>query len=223
MKQAKRIIWGLVLIAIGVLYGLNQLDLLPFELFFDGWWTLFIILPSLVALITERNKMPALIGLLFGGYFLLSAWNVVDGNLLWKLVLPTLIVLIGIKILFEKQPQKVPADGMPTAPDNPRTVAVFSGQEMHFGGQVFRGADAIAVFGGVECYARDAFIREDCTIRATAVFGGVDLHLPAGVNVKVVSNGLFGCVENHRHGITVDGAPTVYVYSTAVFGGVEIQ
>ena len=34
----------------------------------------------------------------------------------------------------------------------------------------------IAVFGGVECYAGDALIHNDCTIRATAVFGGVDIY-----------------------------------------------
>lgn len=222
MKQAKHIIWGLVLIALGVLYGLNQLHLLPFELFFEGWWTLFIILPSLVALITDPNKMPALIGLLFGVFFLLDAWNVVDGSLLWKLILPILIVLLGIKLLFSRRPQACAVDAPPPA-EAPHAVAVFSGQELRLGGQVFRGAEATAIFGGVDCYAQDAIVREDCTIRATAVFGGVDLHLPRNVNVKVVSNGLFGGVENHHTDAVMEGAPTIYVYSTTVFGGVEIH
>ncbi len=223
MKSVKHILWGLVLIAIGIMYGLNQLNLLPFDLFFEGWWTLFILVPSLVALITEQNKIPALVGLLFGIFFLLNEWNVVNIDLLWKLLLPALIVLIGIKMLFAKQPKKVMVDGAPASAEIPRCIAVFSGQELQLGGQLFCGVEAVAVFGGVDCFARDAFVREDCVIRATAVFGGVDLYLPAAVNVKVISNGLFGGVESHRNDGFIDGAPTVYVYCTTVFGGVEIK
>ena len=225
MKQAKRIIWGLVLIALGVLYGLNQLDILPFELFFPGWWTLFIIVPSIIALLTEPNKLGALIGLLFGVLFLLQEWNVVEGDLLWKLVLPVIIILVGVKLLFSSRRTRSDGSAKPIegggAPS--RCVAVFSGQELRFNGQEFHGTDTAAIFGGMELFAGNAIIQNDCIIRATAVFGGVDIHLPPTVNVQVVSHGLFGGVENHRANTVQEGVPTVYVYATAVFGGVDIH
>ena len=223
MKQAKRIIWGLVLIALGILYGLNQLELLPFELFFPGWWTLFIIIPSIIALLTERDKIGALIGLLFGVFFLLHAWDILAMDLLWKSAVPIVIILIGLKMVFGNKNKTPPPASPDGTQDCIRGVAVFSGHEMRLGGQTFRGAETVAVFGGVELFAADALIQQDCVIRATAVFGGVDLHLPPTVNVQVVSNGLFGGVENHHAGGIQEGVPTVYVHTTAVFGGVEIR
>jgi len=224
MKKTKRIIWGLVLVALGVLFGLNELNILPFELFFKGWWTLFIIVPSLVGLFTERDKLGNLIGLLFGVFFLLCAWDILSYSLLWELALPVVIVIVGLKLIFSsKKPQAEGTAPTDTPVGTPRGVAVFSGQELRFSGQVFHGAEAIAVFGGVELYAGDALIQSDCTIRTTAVFGGVDIHLPPTVNVKVISSGLFGGVEEKHAHAPIEGAPTVYVYATAVFGGVDIH
>lgn len=55
MKKTKSIIWGVVAIVVGILFVLKNTDILNIDVFFDGWWTLFIIIPSLVALVTERK------------------------------------------------------------------------------------------------------------------------------------------------------------------------
>ena len=41
----KSIIWGIVLVTLGVLLGGRAAGLFEFDIFFDGWWTLFIIIP----------------------------------------------------------------------------------------------------------------------------------------------------------------------------------
>ena len=203
--KANRILWGVVLIAVGVLLGINALDLLEFNLFFDGWWTLFILVPSVIGLLTDDNKWGAFIGLLFGVFFLLCAQGVLSYDLLWKLALPIVAVLVGLSLLFGKrkkapEPNEAqPASRSYPSADHSRCVAVFSGQEMRCDGRPFRGADV------------------------SAVFGGVDVYLPAGVNVKVTSHGLFGGVDNLRQVPPIEGAPTVTVNAVAVFGGVDIK
>ena len=57
MKQAKPIIWGIAIIALGVIFGGNAIGLFNFNVFFDGWWTLFIIVPSVISLIFEKEKL----------------------------------------------------------------------------------------------------------------------------------------------------------------------
>ena len=42
MKKASSILWGIVLIAVGVVLALNVFNIMDINLFFDGWWTLFI-------------------------------------------------------------------------------------------------------------------------------------------------------------------------------------
>ena len=54
MKNISSVIWGIVLIVAGALFGLNALNITNIDIFFDGWWTLFIIVPCAVGLFTER-------------------------------------------------------------------------------------------------------------------------------------------------------------------------
>lgn len=218
-NKANRILWGVIFIALGILLGMHQLKWLPFDLFFDGWWALFIIVPSAVSLLTEPNKGGSLIGLLFGVFFLLSAQDILAFDLLWKLILPVAVMLIGLHLLINIRPKK--QEPCATA-DTARCVAVFSGQELRYDGQPFHGGEAVAVFGGVDVFAAGAVITTDCVMNATAVFGGVEVHLPSDVNVVVTSGGLFGGVENKRRLPPVEGAPTVYIRASYVFGGVDI-
>lgn len=56
MKKTSGILWGIALVAIGVILALNALGITDINIFFDGWWTLFFIIPSLIGLISERDK-----------------------------------------------------------------------------------------------------------------------------------------------------------------------
>ena len=48
MRKIESILWGLVLIVVGVIIGLNTMGITNINIFFDGWWTLFIIVPSFI-------------------------------------------------------------------------------------------------------------------------------------------------------------------------------
>ena len=45
MEKINRILWGLVFIVLGVVVALNALDIIDFNIFFNGWWTFIIISP----------------------------------------------------------------------------------------------------------------------------------------------------------------------------------
>ena len=42
MEKFKNMLWGLVLIILGIIIGGNALGITNINLFFDGWWILFI-------------------------------------------------------------------------------------------------------------------------------------------------------------------------------------
>ena len=100
MQKLNRILWGVVLLAVGVVFALNALHIVDINIFFDGWWTLFIIIPCTVGLITEREKTGNLIGLLVGVFLLLCCQDVLDFSILWKLAIPAVIIIIGLKCIF---------------------------------------------------------------------------------------------------------------------------
>ena len=224
MKNLSKIIWGLVLVAAGVLFGLNAVGVTNVKVFFDGWWTLFIIIPCFVGLFTDRNKTGNLIGLLLGVILLLCCQDILDFSAIWKLVLPVVVVIIGFSLIFGGFGFRGRRFEVKNSSGNVSSgFAAFSGKTMKFDGEVFRGAEITAVFGGVKCDLTNAVFEGDTVINATAVFGGVDVIVPAGVNVKVRSDSLFGGVSD-RNRVNTDGNPyTVYVNATCIFGGVDIK
>ena len=95
MKKFNSILWGLVLIALGVILGVNALGIAEIDIFFPGWWTLFIIIPCAISLFTDDDKWGDLIGLVVGVCLLLGCQGVVAFNMLWKLFVPAVLVDIG--------------------------------------------------------------------------------------------------------------------------------
>ena len=95
MNKAKKIIWGVIFVVIGLAVALNMLDIVDFDILFDGWWTLFIIIPCAVALVTEKNKLGSLCGLAVGVALLLAARGFIKYGTVIKLMIPAVIVIIG--------------------------------------------------------------------------------------------------------------------------------
>ena len=225
MKKASRILWGILLIAAGVILALKELNITDIDIFFEGWWTLFIIVPCTIGLFTEREKTGNIIGIAIGVFLLLCCQDILSFSMFWNLLVPAAIVIIGLKMVFtglfgnkaNDIMKKLRLEGK-----EPRTgCAVFSGCDIQYDGEVFEGAKLTAVFGGVDCDLRNAVIEKDCAIQVSAIFGGIDIFVPAGVNVKVSSNSIFGGISNRT--TSHPNAPTIYVSGTCMFGGVEIK
>lgn len=227
MKKLNGVLWGLVLVALGVVLALNAFDVIAVDLLFSGWWTLFIIVPSAISLITEKNRCGSLICLVVGVFLLLCCQNVLQFAYIWKLLVPGVIAFIGIRLiigsLFSKNKQEIVRLNQAGGRHIKNCAAVFSGKELRFAGETFEGATLTAVFGGLECDLRGAEITGDCVVNATAVFGGIDVFVPEGVTVKTHSTAMFGGVGEKQQQLPVAGAPTLYINATCLFGGVEIK
>lgn len=227
MKNLSRILWGVVLVAFGVLLALKVTNVIDINLFFNGWWTLIIIIPCLIGLIADYDKTASLIGLVVGLLLLLACQGFIGFDMLWKLLVPAIIILIGIRLIFGNFFNKRSAEVRKKLKENNHELkhynAVFSGQDVKLDGEVFMGAEINAVFGGVTLDLRGAVIGYDCVINASAIFGGVDVILPDGVNVKINSNSVFGGVSNKRKKVETENAVSVYINGTCMFGGVDIK
>ena len=216
MRKVKDILWGLVLIVLGILIFLKVVGLISFDMFFPGWWTLFIIVPCVIGLFCDDNKGFSIFGIVIGVFLLLSSNDVISFDLLWKLILPFVLVFIGCSLVFKNFLGKRSKKNS----DNDYSV-IFSGQDLNFKDEEFSGASFDAVFGGVKCDLREAVISSDVNIDASCVFGGVDIFLPKNVNVKVKSNSFAGGVTNNCK--DYKGKHTVYINAECFFGGVNLK
>lgn len=226
MKKLSSIIWGVVLIAAGVLFALNALEITNVDVFFDGWWTLFIIIPCTVELFTEREKTGNLIGLAIGIFLLLGCQDVIGFGLVWKLMIPTVIVIIGLNLvfggLFRNKANDILSKMKGNGNDPKGCCAAFSGTDLKYDGEVFDGAELTAVFGGIKCDLRNAIFEKDCAIKASAIFGGIDILVPAHVNIKINSTSVFGGVGNKTSN-QQSNSVTLYIDGSCVFGGIDVK
>jgi len=227
MKKFRNILWGLVLVIIGLIFGGNALGITNINLFFDGWWTLFIIVPCFVGLFKENDRMANSIGLIIGIALLLACQDIIQFALIAKLWFPTILVCVGLSIIFKdvttrkfnEQIKKLNQDKS----NLNEYCATFSGQDLKFDGEQFAGADLTAVFGGIECDLRKAIIESDVVINTSSIFGGIDIFVPENVKVKVKSSSIFGGVSDKKKHTENTEAHTVYINATCLFGGVDIK
>lgn len=227
MKKFGNILWGLVLIIVGLVIGGNALGITNINLFFDGWWTLLIIIPCFIGLFKEHEKTGNIIGLLIGTALLLACRDVLDFNLIWKLMFPTILVVIGLSIIFKdtiggKVNKKIKELNEKKTEKN-EYCATFSGQDVKFNGEAFSGVDLTAVFGGIDCDLRNAIIESDTVINTSSIFGGIDILVPENVKVKIKSSSIFGGVSDERKYTENKEGYTIYVNATCLFGGVDIK
>lgn len=220
----KSIMWGIVLVALGVVLGGNAAGLFDINVFFDGWWTLFIIVPCFIGIITDKGeRIGNLIGVLVGALLLLACQDIIDFGMFWKLLIPGIIVLIGLGMIFKnlfnhKINEEI--NKLNKNIEGDEIAAIFSGQNIEFKNEEFKGKKVSAVFGGLKLDLRKAIIKEDVVIDASAVFGGIDILVPDDVIVKVKSSSMFGGVKSKHDG---DKGHTIYVNGSVMFGGIEVK
>ena len=207
MKRIDHVLWGLVLIVLGLIFGVNALGFAHIDVFFNGWWTLFIIVPCFIGMFHKEDRTGNLIGLAIGIVLLLSCQNILDFGMVLKLIIPFTLVVWGLSLIFKD------------------TIHSKRMKEIRDAAKKEKNLEASleAVFGGVTCDLRGATIKKDVVISASAVFGGIDIYVPDDVTVKVRSTPIFGGVSNKAKNDSSDHAKTIYIDATCIFGGVEIK
>lgn len=231
MKNLESIIIGLILIAIGVIIGLNTLNITDINILFDGWWTLFIIIPSLISLLKFKSVASSLTWFAIGVVLLLCCQDILSFDLALELLLPIILVAMGLSFIFKnlignKVSEKIKEiNNRNDVSEN--YYSTFSGQNINIEGKAFEGTTLNAVFGGIKLDVSNAIIEKDIVINASSIFGGIDIIVPEGINIAVKSNSIFGGVDDKRRKSKTekenkDGV-TIYVNATCLFGGVDIK
>ena len=221
---------GIILILIGVLFAGKLLSL---NLFFDGWWTMFLIVPSAIRFFSERGeRLHGLFGMIVGFLMFLMAQDFIDWHLFFPLLLSMVCIFIGVRKLPSSQARRNRANTVHRAPvdsfsDSPSTCNAFvTGKEIVYRHEVFEGASLNAALGAITLDLRDAIFYRDTTLHVNAVMGGVEIFLPE--NVRIVADhgemvSVFGAFENKHRVNAESGVLTIYLNGLCLMGGIEIH
>ena len=228
-RASSQVVLGLIVVGMGVLFLLDNLDILNFR-HAIGFWPLAFIVAGCVALFgngtrsgRSGNYMGGVliaIGLLMivsrMGYFYIS-WGT-----LWPLVM---IALGGLVLYRSLGPGRVAREGVGagTSPDNVvDIVAVLGGFERRVSTQDFRGGEITAVMGGCALDLRDASIVKEAVINIFTVWGGINIKVPP--DWTVVLNGtpvMGGFAEKTAR--PPDASKRLVITGYAIMGGVEVR
>lgn len=223
MKNFERILWGIVFIAFGLILGLKSLDIIKVNIFFDGWWTLFIIIPCFIGLFdfNKEGKTGNLLGILIGLLLLLAAQDVIDFDIIWKLAMPMVIIVVGLLMIFKGNDKYNIKEKYSKSKSKENISATFAEQIINKDGEKIDSLNLNSTFGSIVLDLKKAIINEECVIRVNAIFGGVEIHVPEDVLVKVNATPIFGGVDNkHKDGCK---EKIIYVDAFCLFGGIEIK
>ena len=98
-RYQSRLITAIILIVVGLLLLADRLGWIDFTLFFNGWWTLFLIIPGVYSIAKNGVQVGNTLLVVIGGIFLLQAWNLDLSNYL----LPIALVVFGVVMIAKKK------------------------------------------------------------------------------------------------------------------------
>ena len=208
----KKSLFGILIILIGIIFLGNNLEIWNIDIFFKGWWTLFIIVPSIKGLL-KKEYITSLLGITIGVLLLLSSNNVIEWTLVGKIFLPMVIIMVGVSMLFKSKT---------IIRDKEKDIyyGIFSGTEEKIT-KLNKNLTCISIFGGVDLDLRNAKIEKDVKIECISIFGGTDIHLPSNIIVKSSGIPVFGGFENKKNN-EKNTTNTVYIDYVCIFGGVDV-
>ena len=99
-------------------------------------------------------------------------------------------------------------------------VALFGGFAKTPLAPGWRRETAIALLGGGDLDLAAATPADDARLTAIAVFGGIDVRVPAGARIAMSGFSLLGGREVK---VPPGDGPTIRIRAVAIFGGVTVQ
>ena len=218
-----RFIFGLLVVALGVLFTLDNLNLVHAE-HYIRFWPAALILLGLAHLMPPSDagrRVWGVIWMFAGTWLILENLDIVDVSL-WAFW-PLLLVLIGATMIWRAMAPRI---GRASTSDTDATVnatAVMSGVVRASASPDFRGGDLTAVMGGCEIDLRQATIAgSEAVIDVFAMWGGIELRVPERWVVVNEVLPILGGVDQKARASNPDG-PRLIVRGTVVMGGVDIS
>ena len=232
----RRAILGIFLIAVGALWILERLNLIP-----SFWndilisWQMLLIGIGVFSII-GGNKTSGTVLILIGSVFLVPEIMHIPYEIR-RIGWPLIIVGVGVVLLVTQtgKHRKIPpvfeqGSQQSSQPGNNYfdDFIIFGGREVYIDSQNFVGGKSSSIFGGTEYDLRQANLSQNgAVIDCLRLFGGCGFKVPTDWTVKNEVTAIFGAFTDKRgaslNHIVSDPSKTLVIKGFAAFGGVEVK
>ena len=115
-------------------------------------------------------------------------------------------------------------DTQAASAESDKMIAIFGGVNRTGRWRVRKTSHALAVFGGVDLDLRNAVFESPVVeISGFWCFGGMDIKVPEGIEVRDQTAGIFGGTDVRDIGDPLPGAPVLVIKGLSLFGGVSVH
>jgi predicted membrane protein len=225
--QKAGLVFGAVVLAVGVILLLNQQGILDARDVFPFFWPAVLLAGGLLALSRSTQSGGRVWGgILTAAGILLLLDRLGYARFSFHAMWPLVLIGIGLMLVWRTLERGHGESSAPTA-NVVNQFAAFGGGEIKNDAKDFRGGEVLAIMGGYQVDLRQAAIaRSPATLHANAMFGGIEIRIPR--SWRVILDGLpllGGYSDETEHPEAAGGAPVpeLVVKGFAMFGGVVVK
>ncbi len=243
-RQARRadrgvtsqVLMGVLVIALGLLFLLDNLDIIEVRNALAFWPLIFIFagVAKLLDTTTPNGYLVGLAGIGIGVTMILHRLGIIYFS--WRAAWPLVLIAVGAMVVYRAMTGQrtarfgvVVVDGKDEKQDlanvEAQTVdvtAVLGGFERRVHTRDFRGGEVTAVMGGCSLDMRDASISGEAVIHVFAFWGGVTLKVPPDWTVVLQGTPIMGGFDE-KTVAPPDNSKRLIVRGYAIMGGVEVR
>ncbi|GIL22571.1 MAG: hypothetical protein BroJett042_10840 [Bacteroidota bacterium] len=234
-KKLSSSIWvGGLILAIGSILLLDRMDILYFPHWLFSWKTLLIAIGVIVGINQKFEGIGWLVMILIGTFFLIDDIPGFPYDV-DRYAFPVGIIVVGAFIVgralmgsSRETRKSVTGDSLISVDEGGEDffelTTVFGGTKKRVFSKKFRGGETTCIFGGTDLDLSQADIEGTVVIDVVQLFGGVKLIVPANWEVKSEMTAILGGFDDKRS--TPQGPSSgkkLVVTGFVMFGGVEIK
>jgi predicted membrane protein len=226
-----RLLIGLVIVALGVLFTLDNLNIMESDQILRYWPVVLIGVGvfKLFGLGGHSDRVGGTVLLLVGGVLLANSLDLVNFSI-WRLW-PLGLVAFGVSMMarsWYQQPAQTGergADGVVLDDASRMTIFAFwSGATRRSTSQTFERAEVTAIMGGAEIDLRGAkALNGRAVLDISILMGGCEVRVDENWKVVLGGTAIMGGIADSTKGNRANAPNVLTVRGTVLMGGFEIK
>jgi predicted membrane protein len=223
---APRIVLGLGIIVIGVLFLLGNLDIIDSHDYLRFWPAILIVI-GVSYLIQSQDGSRRVWGVILtfiGAGMLLDRLYFIDFSI-WS-YWPLILVFVGGMMIWKSMmfSKSATTDNLDSGDNNSfiKAMAILGGFRRTSNAQDFKGGELTTIMGGLEIDLRDASMKGEAVIDIFTIMGGVEMRVPDDWLVIIEGFPFMGGFEDKTRP-PKDSAKRLIIKGTVIMGGLEIK
>jgi predicted membrane protein len=230
MRASGQVVIGLMVVAFGVLFLLDNLNIIYLRhvIFF---WPLAFVASGLVALCSDGPRSGRITGIVLIAIGVAMTLNRLGYYFIsWRTFWPLVMIALGGLILYRtvggRRMVHVHTD--PYTKDNANAdnlidiTAILGGFERRVSTPDFRGGEVTAIMGGCALDLREAGLTTEAVINVSAIWGGITIKVPPDWTVVLHGTPVMGGFTE-KTARPPDNRKRLVVTGYAIMGGVEVR